>query len=68
MCVTHLPQVAASAIQQWRVAKRMHDGRASSSVVLLGGSDRVEEIARMLGGVTITELTRKHAAELLASA
>ncbi|MGD8788600.1 MAG: DNA repair protein RecN [Burkholderiales bacterium] len=68
MCVTHLPQVAASAIQQWRVAKRMHDGRASSSVELLGGSDRVEEIARMLGGVTITELTRKHAAELLASA
>lgn len=67
MCVTHLPQVAASAVQQWRVAKVMHDGHAASSVQLLGDSDRIEEIARMLGGVKITDLTRKHAAELLAS-
>jgi len=67
MCVTHLPQVAASAVQQWRVAKAMRDGRAASSVQLLSDSDRIEEIARMLGGVKITELTRKHAAELLAS-
>jgi DNA repair protein RecN (Recombination protein N) len=67
MCVTHLPQVAASAVQQWRVAKMMRDGRAASSVELLGDGDRVEEIARMLGGIKITDLTRKHAAELLAS-
>ena len=67
MCVTHLPQVAASAVQQWRVAKAMRDGHAASSVQLLGDSDRIEEIARMLGGVKITDLTRKHAAELLAS-
>ncbi len=67
MCVTHLPQVAASAAQQWRVAKHMQDGRAASSVELLGARERIEEIARMLGGVKITDLTRKHAAELLAS-
>ncbi len=67
MCVTHLPQVAASAAQQWRVAKHMRDGRAASSVELLGARERIEEIARMLGGVKITDLTRKHAAELLAS-
>ncbi len=67
MCVTHLPQVAASAAQQWRVAKHLQDGRAASTVELLGARERIEEIARMLGGVKITDLTRKHAAELLAS-
>lgn len=67
MCVTHLPQVAASAGRQWRVSKQMRDGRAASTVELLGDKDRVEEIARMLGGVKITDTTRKHAAELLAN-
>ena len=46
----------------------MRDGRAASSVELLNDSDRIEEIARMLGGVKITDLTRKHAAELLSGA
>ncbi len=67
MCVTHLPQVAASAAHQWRVSKQMHNGSAASSVERLNDHDRIEEIARMLGGVKITDLTRKHAAELLAS-
>ena len=67
MCVTHLPQVAANAAQQWRVSKQMHDGQAGSTVELLSARERIEEIARMLGGVKITDLTRKHAAELLAS-
>jgi len=65
MCVTHLPQVAASANQQWQVSKEMRKGSAISTVNRLGDQQRVEEIARMLGGVTITETTRKHAAELL---
>ncbi len=65
MCVTHLPQVAASADQQWQVSKQMRDGGAMSTVMRLGDRERVEEIARMLGGVRITETTRKHAAELL---
>ncbi|NIO41678.1 MAG: DNA repair protein RecN [Burkholderiales bacterium] len=67
MCVTHLPQVAASAAQQWRVSKQLHNGHAASSIERLSDRERIEEIARMLGGVKITELTRKHAAELLAS-
>ncbi len=65
MCVTHLPQVAASADQQWQVSKELRDGSAISTVVRLEDRQRVEEIARMLGGVQITETTRKHAAELL---
>ncbi|HUO44854.1 MAG TPA: DNA repair protein RecN [Burkholderiales bacterium] len=65
MCVTHLPQVAASADQQWQVAKSAANGKVSSSVTVLDGRQRVEEIARMLGGVKITETTRKHAAEML---
>jgi DNA repair protein RecN (Recombination protein N) len=65
MCVTHLPQVAAAAENQWQVAKRQVDGRVTSSVQPLGANARVEEIARMLGGVKITETTLRHAAEML---
>jgi DNA repair protein RecN (Recombination protein N) len=65
MCITHLPQVAAAADHQWQVVKRQLDGAAVSSVTALGADQRVDEIARMLGGVKITETTRKHAAELL---
>ncbi len=68
MCVTHLPQVAASAARHLRVSKQVGDGGAASTVELLGDKGRVEEIARMLGGVKITDTTRKHAAELLANA
>jgi len=65
MCITHLPQVAATADQQWQVAKSTANGKVSSRVTALGREQRVEEIARMLGGVKITETTRKHAAEML---
>ncbi len=65
MCITHLPQVAATADQQWRVAKSTANGKVLSRVTVLDKSQRVEEIARMLGGVKITETTRKHAAEML---
>ena len=65
MCVTHLPQVAATADQQWRVAKTAAGGKALSRVTELQADERVEEIARMLGGVRITETTRRHAAEML---
>jgi DNA repair protein RecN (Recombination protein N) len=67
MCITHLPQVAASADQQWQVAKSASNGQVLSRVTVLGRDERVEEIARMLGGVKITETTRKHAAEMLKS-
>lgn len=65
MCVTHLPQVAASADQQWQVSKAVVNEVTLSSIAVLDAAQRVEEIARMLGGATITETTRKHAAEML---
>ena len=65
MCITHLPQVAASADQQWQVVKTTESGKVLSRVTVLDRGQRVEEIARMLGGVKITETTRKHAAEML---
>ena len=65
LCVTHLPQVAAQADQQWQVSKAVEQGVTLSHIQILKGEQRVEEIARMLGGVKITATTRKHAAELL---
>jgi DNA repair protein RecN (Recombination protein N) len=57
--------VAAAADNQWQVAKRELNGGVVSSVTTLNRNQRVDEIARMLGGVKITETTRKHAAEML---
>jgi DNA repair protein RecN (Recombination protein N) len=68
LCVTHLPQVAATADQQWQVSKAVENGVTLSHITALNGEQRVEEIARMLGGIQITETTRKHAAEMLATA
>src|SRR5882672_414329 len=65
LCVTHLPQVAAQAREQWSVAKGTEAGSARSRVAVLDQKSRKEEIARMLGGVAITATTRKHAAEML---
>lgn len=65
MCVTHLPQVAAMADVQWQVSKTSANGAALSTISVLTKKQRVEEVARMLGGVKITETTRKHAAEML---
>jgi DNA repair protein RecN (Recombination protein N) len=65
LCVTHLPQVAAAADRQWQVSKAVENGVTLSRITLLDGKQRVEEIARMLCGVKITETTRKHAAEML---
>ena len=68
MCITHLPQVAAAANQQWQVSKTTVAGQVSSQVSILDAEGRVGEIARMLGGVTITDTTRKHAVEMLVQA
>ncbi len=67
LCVTHLPQVAAQANQQWQVSKAVEQGVTLSHIQVLGGEQRINEIARMLGGAKITETTRKHAAEMLGS-
>jgi DNA repair protein RecN (Recombination protein N) len=65
LCVTHLPQVAAQADEQWQVTRTGGRGKVTCSVARLEREARVEELARMLGGAEITATTRKHAAELL---
>jgi DNA repair protein RecN (Recombination protein N) len=66
LVITHLPQVAARGAQHLRVAKQASGGFVSSNITLLDEPARVEEIARMLGGLKITATTRQHAAEMLA--
>ena len=63
--MTHLPQVAARADAQWNIAKETREGETLSRVRRLDEAERIDEIARMLGGVNITETTRRHAAEML---
>lgn len=65
LCVTHLPQVAAQANWQWQVSKATRNGSTLSAIQPLDEAGRVQEIARMLGGVEITEITLQHARELL---
>jgi ATPase involved in DNA repair len=67
LCVTHLPQVAACGNTHLRVDKRQENGTAVSTVTVLDRSGRVDEIARMLGGIEITATTRKHAREMIGS-
>ena len=66
LVVTHSPQVAALGGHHWRVAKQVSDGQTLSSVVPLGDSERVDELARMLAGDTVTEEARAAARALLA--
>jgi DNA repair protein RecN (Recombination protein N) len=66
LCITHLPQVAALGDQHWQVSKSAAEGGVVSRIAALEQADRVEEIARMLGGVDITDTTRAHAEEMLA--
>ena len=67
LCVTHLPQVASQADHQLRVAK-LSDGRATRTLIKkLTEEERVEETARMLGGVQVTAKAREHAIEMLSS-
>ncbi|WP_169295292.1 DNA repair protein RecN [Advenella sp. EE-W14] len=65
LCVTHLPQVAACAQQHFQVQKNQKNKTTHSEIVLLDEQERINEVARMLGGVTITETTREHAREML---
>jgi DNA repair protein RecN (Recombination protein N) len=68
LAVTHLPQVAACADAHWVVSKASGSGGVSSQVRPVRGEDRVQEIARMLGGATRSEAGRAHAQELLEGA
>jgi DNA repair protein RecN (Recombination protein N) len=65
MCVTHLPQVAAQAHQHLKVAKQKGHDITTTSIQALSSKDRVDEIARMLGGIEMTKQTIKHAKEMI---
>ena len=65
LVITHLPQVAAQAAQHLQVSKTQENGTTLSHIQALDKNERVEEIARMLGGIQITETTRNHAKEML---
>jgi DNA repair protein RecN (Recombination protein N) len=67
LCVTHLPQVASQGNQHFQVSKQLVGERTASRIASLDAKSRIEEVARMLGGIEITATTRKHARELLAS-
>lgn len=65
LCVTHLPQVAACGSHHYQVSRETHDTTTLSSIRPLDQTGRIQEIARMLGGLTITDTTRRHAKEML---
>ena len=65
LVITHLPQVAAQAAQHLQVSKTQANGATLSHIQVLDSKERIEEIARMLGGIQITETTRSHAKEML---
>jgi DNA repair protein RecN (Recombination protein N) len=68
LCVTHLPQVAAQGHQHLRVMKLAEGGQSRTALAVLTPTARVEELARMLGGVEITARARAHAREMLTQA
>lgn len=68
LCITHLAQIAAMADLHYAVSKGENRGRTTTTVRQLSGDERVEEVARMLGGMTITEATKRHAEEMIKTA
>jgi DNA repair protein RecN (Recombination protein N) len=66
LCITHLPQVAAHATTHFRITKEVRQGRTLTIVTRLIEADRIEELARMLGGARVTDGARVTAREMLA--
>ena len=67
LCITHQPQVAAKGHSHWQVQKYTQDNKTLSRVIELNRQQRIEEIARMSGGLTITQETLKHAESMLSN-
>jgi DNA repair protein RecN (Recombination protein N) len=65
LCVTHLPQIATFADHHYVIEKKQAAGRTRTSVRLIVGDERTEEIARMLSGAKLTETSLKHAEQML---
>ena len=68
LCVTHLPQVASQGDNHYRVTKTSDDKITQTQVHELDKDERIEEIARMLGGIRVSEQSLNHAREMLGSA
>ncbi len=66
LCITHLPQIAASGDAHFLIEKRVDAGRTRTTIVRLDEPGRVEELARMLGGAAVTEQVRRSAREMMA--
>jgi DNA repair protein RecN (Recombination protein N) len=67
ICITHLPQIARFGNHHFRIVKHVQDGRTATTIQALNFEDRVHELARMLGGETLTPAAWRHARELLES-
>jgi DNA repair protein RecN (Recombination protein N) len=67
LCITHLPQVAACGDTHYRVSKAVHDGRTITCVERLGSEERIDEVARMMGGRDLSAKVRAGAQELILS-
>ena len=65
LCITHLPQIAAAGHAHFQISKTVADGRTQTRVVRLSPAERVEELARMIGGAAPTDASRGAARELL---
>lgn len=68
LCISHLPQVAAMANHHYYITKKVQNKRTTTSVAVLKGEDKVEEISRMIAGIEVTELTKQHAKEMIEQA
>jgi len=65
LCVTHLPQIATFADQHYVIEKKESSGRTRTSIRLVSGEERTEEVARMLSGAKLTDTSRKHAEQMI---
>ena len=65
LCVTHLPQIATFGDHHYVIEKKESGGRTRTSIRAVSGEERTEEVARMLSGATLTEASRKHAAQMI---
>ncbi|AIS59762.1 Recombination protein N [Listeria ivanovii subsp. londoniensis] len=68
LCISHLPQVAAMANHHYYITKKVQNKRTTTSVTILTGDEKVEEISRMIAGIEVTELTKQHAKEMIEQA
>ena len=65
LCITHLPQIASLADNHYLISKSVDGGRTRTNVKLMDFNERVDEIARTLGGASVTDITRENARQLL---